>query len=128
MEYKDPVFELLSSLEQIVFKDISQTIAQPRKQTAFSEFEQLRKGTGLKIDDFANAMGVSVADGTRVGIKTGETLIHGAQINAPDSGKPAAFKADYRLKLYNKNQVWLRSLYRDRFYFYEKRFAITPQK
>ena len=61
MEYKDPVFELLSSLEQIVFKDISQTIAQPRKQTAFSEFEQLRKGTGLKIDDFANAMGVSVA-------------------------------------------------------------------
>ena len=38
MEYKDPVFELLSSLEQIVFKDISQTIAQPRKQTACSEF------------------------------------------------------------------------------------------
>ena len=61
MEYKDPVFELLSSLDQIVFKDISQTIAQPRKQTACSEFEQLRKGTGLKIDDFANAMGVSVA-------------------------------------------------------------------
>ncbi|HHL0202226.1 HTH-type transcriptional regulator [Raoultella ornithinolytica] len=61
MEYKDPVFELLSSLEQIVFKDISQTIAQPRKQIACSEFEQLRKGTGLKIDDFANAMGVSVA-------------------------------------------------------------------
>ena len=61
MEYKDPVFELLSSLEQIVFKDISQTIAQPRKQTACSEVEQLRKGTGLKIDDFANAMGVSVA-------------------------------------------------------------------
>lgn len=61
MEYKDPVFELLSSPEQIVFKDISQTIAQPRKQTACSEFEQLRKGTGLKIDDFANAMGVSVA-------------------------------------------------------------------
>ncbi|MFK3704368.1 putative transcriptional regulator [Raoultella sp. BIGb0138] len=61
MEYKDPVVELLSSLEQIVFKDISQTIAPPRKQTVFSEFEQLRQGTGLKIDDFANAMGVSVA-------------------------------------------------------------------
>ena len=61
MEYKDPVFELLSSLEQIVFKDISQTFGQPRKHTACSEFEQLRKGTGLKIDDFANAMGVSVA-------------------------------------------------------------------
>ncbi|MDU3717233.1 MAG: helix-turn-helix domain-containing protein [Klebsiella michiganensis] len=40
MEYKDPAFELLSNLEQI---------------------DQLRKGTGLKIDDFANAMGVSVA-------------------------------------------------------------------
>ncbi|MDU2541837.1 MAG: HTH-type transcriptional regulator [Klebsiella sp.] len=48
MEYKDPVFELLSSLEHIVFKDDNQ-------------FEQLRKGTGLKIDDFANVMGVSVA-------------------------------------------------------------------
>jgi putative transcriptional regulator len=31
------------------------------KPNAFSEFEQLRKSTGLKIDDFARAMGVSVA-------------------------------------------------------------------
>ena len=42
MEYKDPMHELLSSLEQIVFKE-------------------LRKGTGLKIDDFARVLGVSVA-------------------------------------------------------------------
>ncbi|HBY7724338.1 TPA: HTH-type transcriptional regulator [Klebsiella pneumoniae] len=58
MEYKDPVFELLSSLEHIVFKDDNTS---NRKSTVFSEFEQLRKGTGLKIDDFANVMGVSVA-------------------------------------------------------------------
>lgn len=58
MEYKDPEFELLSSLEQIVFKDVSQTVTLPR--TSLTEIEQLRKGTGLKIDDFARAMGVSV--------------------------------------------------------------------
>lgn len=58
MEFKDPEFELLSSLEQIVFKDISQTVTLPR--TSLTEIEQLRKGTGLKIDDFARAMGVSV--------------------------------------------------------------------
>ena len=61
MEYKDPVFELLSSLEHIVFKDDNQKLTSNRKSTVFSEFEQLRKGTGLKIDDFANVMGVSVA-------------------------------------------------------------------
>ena len=50
MEYKDPVFELLSSLEHIVFKDDNQKLTSNRKSTVFSEFEQLRKGTGLKID------------------------------------------------------------------------------
>lgn len=59
MEYKDPEFELLSSLEQIVFKDVSQTVTLPRS-SSLTEIEQLRKGTGLKIDDFARAMGVSV--------------------------------------------------------------------
>lgn len=60
MEYKDPMSELLSSLENIVFKDDSQRITLTQKPTAFTEFEQLRKGSGLKIDDFARAMGVSV--------------------------------------------------------------------
>ncbi|WP_435955833.1 HTH-type transcriptional regulator [Dryocola sp. BD626] len=59
MEYKDPMIELLSSLEQIVFKN--ETIAFKNKPNAFSEFEQLRKSTGLKIDDFARVMGVSVS-------------------------------------------------------------------
>lgn len=61
MEYKDPMFELLSSLEQIVFKDDSKSFALTQKPTAFTEFEQLRKGSGLKVDEFARAMGVSVA-------------------------------------------------------------------
>jgi putative transcriptional regulator len=61
MEYKDPMYELLSNLEQIVFKDRQQMMALSDKPNAFSEFEQLRKSTGLKIDDFARAMGVSVA-------------------------------------------------------------------
>ncbi|EPF13000.1 MULTISPECIES: HTH-type transcriptional regulator [Cedecea] len=60
MEYKDPMIELLSSLEQIVFKD-KQALSLSQKSNAFSEFEQLRKSTGLKIDDFAQAMGVSVS-------------------------------------------------------------------
>ena len=29
MEYKDPMFELLSSLEQIVFKDVPQPVTMP---------------------------------------------------------------------------------------------------
>lgn len=31
MEYKDPEFELLSSLEQIIFKDVPQTITLQQK-------------------------------------------------------------------------------------------------
>lgn len=58
---KDPVQELLSSLEQIVFKDTTQPVILNQKPSPFTEFEQLREGSGLKIDEFARAMGVSVA-------------------------------------------------------------------
>ena len=61
MEYKDPMHELLSSLEQIVFKDETQKITLTHRTTSCTEIEQLRKGTGLKIDDFARVLGVSVA-------------------------------------------------------------------
>ncbi|MNB76784.1 putative transcriptional regulator [compost metagenome] len=61
MESKDPMYDLLSSLEQIVFKDVPQTIALQQKSNPFTEYERLRKGTGMKTDDFARAMGVSVA-------------------------------------------------------------------
>ncbi|MBJ6568573.1 HTH-type transcriptional regulator [Enterobacter hormaechei subsp. hoffmannii] len=61
MELKDPEFELLSSLEQIIFKDVPPTVTLNQKFNPFSEFERLRKGSGLKTDEFARAMGVSVA-------------------------------------------------------------------
>lgn len=61
MELKDPEFELLSSLEQIIFKDVPPTATLNQKSNPFSEFERLRKGSGLKTDEFARAMGVSVA-------------------------------------------------------------------
>lgn len=60
MEFKDPMYDLLSSLEQIVFKDVPQTIILQQKSNPFTEYERLRKGTGMKTDDFARAMGVSV--------------------------------------------------------------------
>lgn len=60
MELKDPGAELLTSLEQIIFKDMPQAnLTTPN--SIFSEYEQLRQGTGLKLDDFANAMGVTLA-------------------------------------------------------------------
>ena len=49
------------SLEQIVFKDETQKITLTHRTTSCTEIEQLRKGTGLKIDDFARVLGVSVA-------------------------------------------------------------------
>ena len=61
MELKDPEFELLCSLEQIIFKDVPPTVTLNQKSNPFSEFERLRKGSGLKTDEFARAMGVSVA-------------------------------------------------------------------
>ena len=61
MEYKDPMVELLSNLEQIVFKEEISKTNLTKKPCAFIEFEQLRRGTGLKIDDFARVLGVSVA-------------------------------------------------------------------
>ncbi|MEO3991492.1 HTH-type transcriptional regulator [Pseudocitrobacter cyperus] len=61
MEEKDPTFELLSSLEQIVFKDASPMTALTPKTSVFAEFEELRKGTGLQMADLAKAMGVSVS-------------------------------------------------------------------
>ncbi|EOC0010187.1 HTH-type transcriptional regulator [Cronobacter turicensis] len=62
MESKDPMFELLSSLEQIVLKkDVSETVTLAQKPSVFTEFELLRKRTGLKTDDLARVMGVSVA-------------------------------------------------------------------
>lgn len=60
MEEKDLTIELLRSLEHIVFKDVTpMTLTQ--KPSVFAEFEELRKGTGLQLAEFAVAMGVSVS-------------------------------------------------------------------
>jgi len=40
---------------------VPQAITLQQKPNPFTEFEQLRKGSGLKNDEFARAMGVSVA-------------------------------------------------------------------
>ncbi len=61
MEYSDPMIELMNSLEVIVFKDKPQKITLPQKPKTLTEIEQLRKGTGLKIADFAKALGVTVS-------------------------------------------------------------------
>ena len=61
MEYKDPMQELLSSLEQIVFKEAYPAASPTKKATAFTEFDQLLQDSGLQADEFAHAMGVSVA-------------------------------------------------------------------
>ena len=57
MESKDPLVELLSSLEQIVFKEVPQPVRHSTKNSVFTEYELLRRGTGLKLDDFARARG-----------------------------------------------------------------------
>ncbi len=61
MDYKDPMIELMNNLELIVFKDVKQQITLPQKPKATTEIEQLRKGTGLKLADFARAIGVTVS-------------------------------------------------------------------
>ncbi|PWW06634.1 HTH-type transcriptional regulator [Mangrovibacter plantisponsor] len=60
MELKDPGAELLTSLEQMIFKDMPQANLANRN-SIFSEYEQLRQGTGLQLDEFASAMGVTRA-------------------------------------------------------------------
>ena len=44
MEYKDPELELLSSLEQIIFKDVPQTLTLQQRSNPFKEYENCAKG------------------------------------------------------------------------------------
>jgi putative transcriptional regulator len=46
MEYKDPEFELLSSLEQIVFKDVPQAITLQQKPIPLQNMSNCAKGQG----------------------------------------------------------------------------------
>lgn len=61
MNYKDSMHELLTSLEQIVFKDDLQAVTLIKKPTVFTEFDQLLQESGLQTDAFAHAIGVSVS-------------------------------------------------------------------
>lgn len=62
MELKDPMFELLSSLEQIVLtRDATPATAEIQLQPAMPEPQRLRELTGMKVDEFAKVMGVSVS-------------------------------------------------------------------
>ena len=63
MEVKDPMVELLSSLEQIVLtRNVGDTFsAQQEKTVSVPEPQRLREMTGMKIDEFARVMGVSVS-------------------------------------------------------------------
>ncbi|MCZ4059668.1 HTH-type transcriptional regulator [Pantoea sp. LMR881] len=62
MELKDPMFELLSSLEQIVLtRDNCPVESEIQLQPAMPEPQRLREMTGMQVDEFAKVMGVSVS-------------------------------------------------------------------
>ncbi|NIF24423.1 HTH-type transcriptional regulator [Candidatus Pantoea multigeneris] len=61
MEVKDPVFELLSSLEQIVLTRDSLKPAVQVSTPSLPEPQRLRELTGMQVDEFARVMGVSVS-------------------------------------------------------------------
>ncbi|EMH4164804.1 HTH-type transcriptional regulator [Pluralibacter gergoviae] len=61
MNDKDPMQELLASLEQIVFKNDLQAVTLIQKPNAFTEFDRLLHDSGLQADEFAWAMGVSAS-------------------------------------------------------------------
>ena len=44
MEYKDPEFELLSSLEQIIFKDVPQTLTLNKDPIPLKNMSNCAKG------------------------------------------------------------------------------------
>lgn len=63
MENKDPMFELMSSLEQIVMAREIVKLAPVKKAepVAMPEPQRLREITGMQVDEFARVMGVSVS-------------------------------------------------------------------
>lgn len=62
METKDPMSELLSSLEQIVMtRPVMHAIPALKSDVATPEPKRVREITGMQIDEFAQALGVSVS-------------------------------------------------------------------
>ena len=63
MENKDPMFELLSSLEQIVLARgvVNVAPALQAQPVVMPEPQRLREITGMQVDEFARVMGVSIS-------------------------------------------------------------------
>lgn len=61
MEVKDPVFDLLGNLEQIILTRDTAPVTVQLQQPVVSEPQRLRELTGMKVDEFAKVMGVSVS-------------------------------------------------------------------
>ena len=90
MEYKDPEFELLS--RPVIFKDVPQTVTLQQKSNPFTEYEQLRKGTGLKQMNSPERW-VSAAMVLEWESKS-ETHANRVKADAPDSGQPCTQQTD----------------------------------
>ncbi|MGE9552898.1 HTH-type transcriptional regulator [Erwinia amylovora] len=62
MEFKDPMIELLSSLEHIVLtREVIQAAPALKGEVLIPEPKRIREITGMEIGEFALAMGVSVS-------------------------------------------------------------------
>ncbi|MBV4367492.1 HTH-type transcriptional regulator [Erwinia sp. BNK-24-b] len=62
MEVKDPMSELLSSLEHIVLtREVIQAAPALKGEVSMPEPKRIREITGMEVDEFALAMGVSVS-------------------------------------------------------------------
>lgn len=63
METKDPMSELLSSLEQMIVltREGMPTALAANDNMAMPESQRIREITGLQIDEFARVLGVSVS-------------------------------------------------------------------
>lgn len=66
MEHKNPMVELLSSLEHIVLtREVIRAAPALKGEVSIPEPKCIRQITGMKIDEFALAMGVSVSSVNR---------------------------------------------------------------
>jgi putative transcriptional regulator len=62
MELNDPMGELLSSLEHIVLtREVIQAAPALKGEVSIPEPKRIREITGMEIDEFALALGVSVS-------------------------------------------------------------------
>lgn len=62
MEHTDPMGELLSSLEHIMLtREVLQAAPAPKAEVSIAEPKRIREITGMDVDEFARACGVSAS-------------------------------------------------------------------